>query len=169
MTADDLRSAASEAEMFRLIAPLTAEETKEVAQLVEPAAMKAWVDKGRPEVELTWDNCVSEIESRPGGKMRGSAQEATLVTHRSGIGARALRLKWTRQRRHVACRNIAMAALMPSCTSEITTPRGPRRTRGGAVRAIRVIRPPGSSQTRDPSLLIATIRNTDRRERYNGV
>jgi hypothetical protein len=51
--------------MYQLIAPLTAEETEEVAQLVEMAAMKAWVEreraKGRPEGELTWANCVSEI------------------------------------------------------------------------------------------------------------
>jgi len=52
----------ADAEMFRLIAPLTAEETDVVAQM---AAMKAWVEreraKGRPEAELTWDTCVREI------------------------------------------------------------------------------------------------------------
>jgi hypothetical protein len=44
---------------------LTAEETEKVAQLVEMAAMKAWVEreraKGRSEADLTWDNCVRDI------------------------------------------------------------------------------------------------------------
>ena len=60
MLPDGLKKLAndSEAEMYRLIAPLTAEETEAVAQLVEMAAMKAWVEreraKGRAESELTW-------------------------------------------------------------------------------------------------------------------
>jgi hypothetical protein len=37
----------SEAEMYQLLAPLTAEEAEAVAQLVEMAAMKAWVERGR--------------------------------------------------------------------------------------------------------------------------
>src|SRR5215211_6983191 len=43
--------------------------------------------------------------------------------------ARALRMKWTRQRCHVALSTLATAALMPSWASEITslTPRRPRR------------------------------------------
>jgi uncharacterized protein YerC len=60
MTADDLKALAndilhadSEAEMYQLLAPLTAEETDAVAHRVEIAAMKAWVEreraKGRPE------------------------------------------------------------------------------------------------------------------------
>jgi hypothetical protein len=63
--ANDILHANSEAEMHRLIVPLTADETEEVAHLVEMAAMKAWAErertKGRPEAELTWDNCVREI------------------------------------------------------------------------------------------------------------
>jgi hypothetical protein len=63
--ADDILRASSEAEMYRLLAPLTAVETEKVAQLVDMAAMKAWVQrkraKGRPKAELAWDNCVSEI------------------------------------------------------------------------------------------------------------
>jgi hypothetical protein len=51
--------------MYRLIAPLTGEETEEIAQLAEMAAMKAWAERGRakgsPEAELTWDNCVREL------------------------------------------------------------------------------------------------------------
>jgi len=51
--------------MHRLLAPLTAEEAEQLAQVVETYAMKAWTEreraKGRPETELTWDNCVSEI------------------------------------------------------------------------------------------------------------
>jgi hypothetical protein len=72
MTPDDLKTLAndilhadSEAEMYRLLAPLTAEETENVAQLFEIGAMKAWVEReqarGRPESELTWANCPSEI------------------------------------------------------------------------------------------------------------
>ena len=45
--ADDIRRAESEAEMYRLIASLTAEETEVVAQLVEMAAMKAWAERER--------------------------------------------------------------------------------------------------------------------------
>src|SRR5215218_73256 len=43
--------------------------------------------------------------------------------------ARALRMKWTRQRCQVALSTLATAALMPSWASEITslTPRRPRR------------------------------------------
>ena len=52
-------------EMYRLMAPLTAEEAVAVAQLVEMAAMKAWTErertKGRPESDLTWANCMREI------------------------------------------------------------------------------------------------------------
>jgi hypothetical protein len=63
--ANDILHADNEAEMHRLIAPLTAEETEAVAQLVEMAAMKAWVEreraKGRPEAELTWANRVREM------------------------------------------------------------------------------------------------------------
>ena len=72
MAPDDLKKLAnailhadSEAEMYRLIALLTVEEAEAVAQLVEMAAMKAWVEreraKGRPEKELTWANCEREI------------------------------------------------------------------------------------------------------------
>jgi hypothetical protein len=60
MAPDDLKTLANailhadnEAEMHRLIAPLTVDGTENVAQLVEMAAMKAWVDRerarGRPE------------------------------------------------------------------------------------------------------------------------
>jgi hypothetical protein len=63
--ANDILHADSEAEMYRLLAPLTAEETDTVAQLVEMAAAKAWAEreraKSRPKSELTWFNCVSEI------------------------------------------------------------------------------------------------------------
>jgi len=45
--ANDILRADSDAEMFQLIAPLTAEETDAVAQLVEMAAMKAWVERER--------------------------------------------------------------------------------------------------------------------------
>jgi hypothetical protein len=55
--------------MYRLIAPLTTEETEVVAQLVEMAAMEAWAEleraKGRPESELTWVNCVRELGLLP--------------------------------------------------------------------------------------------------------
>jgi hypothetical protein len=63
--ANAILHADSGAEMFRLILPLTAEETEEVVELAEMAAMKACTEreraKGRPEAELTWANCVSEI------------------------------------------------------------------------------------------------------------
>ena len=53
--------------MYRLSAPLTTEETEELAQLIEMGAMKAWAAreraKGRPESELTWPNCVRELKS----------------------------------------------------------------------------------------------------------
>ena len=49
--ANDIFRANSEAEMHRLLAPLTAEEAEELAQLVEMGAMKAWIEceraKGR--------------------------------------------------------------------------------------------------------------------------
>jgi hypothetical protein len=72
MAPDDLRKLANgilhadgEGEMYKLIAPLTTEQTDAVAQLVEMAAMKAWVEheraRDRPEAELTWANCVSEL------------------------------------------------------------------------------------------------------------
>jgi hypothetical protein len=72
MTADDFKKLAnhilradSEAEMHRLLAPLTADETEQLAQVVETYAMKAWTEreraKGRPKVQLTWANCVSQI------------------------------------------------------------------------------------------------------------
>jgi hypothetical protein len=52
--ANDILHCDSEAEMHRLIVPLTAEETEAVAQLAEMGAMKAWVEreraKGRPEL-----------------------------------------------------------------------------------------------------------------------
>ncbi len=43
--------------------------------------------------------------------------------------ASALRMKWTRQRCHVALRTFPIVALIPSCASETTslTPRRPRR------------------------------------------
>jgi hypothetical protein len=60
--ANDILHANSEAEMYRLLAPLSAEEIEAVAQLVEVAAMNSWVEreraKGRPESDLTWANCV---------------------------------------------------------------------------------------------------------------
>ena len=72
MVADNLRKlanaifhATSEAEVQRLLAPLTADKTEDLAQLVETGAMQAWVEreraKGRAESELTWANCVREL------------------------------------------------------------------------------------------------------------
>jgi hypothetical protein len=60
MITDDLKKLAnaifcveSEEQMYRLLAPLTAEETEELAQLIEMGTMKAWVGrelaKGRPQ------------------------------------------------------------------------------------------------------------------------
>jgi hypothetical protein len=63
--AHDILHADREAEMYRVLARLSAEETEAVARLVEMAAMNSWVErkraKGRPESDLTWANCVSEI------------------------------------------------------------------------------------------------------------
>jgi hypothetical protein len=50
--ANDILRADSQAEMYRLLSPLTTDETEEVVQLVEMGAMKARVRweraKGRP-------------------------------------------------------------------------------------------------------------------------
>jgi hypothetical protein len=63
--ANDILHADSEAKVYGLLDRLTVEETEEAAQLVEMAAMKAWVErergKGRPEHELRWTNCVREL------------------------------------------------------------------------------------------------------------
>jgi hypothetical protein len=46
-----------------------AEETEELAQLLEMGAMKAWIEsgraKGRAESELIWANCVQELGLTP--------------------------------------------------------------------------------------------------------
>jgi hypothetical protein len=60
--------------MYRPLASLTAEETEEVAQLVEMAAMKAWVEreraKARAAIRPNMANCVREIGlSRAVGKI----------------------------------------------------------------------------------------------------
>jgi hypothetical protein len=48
--------------------PLTAEETEEVAQVVEMGAMKAWVEceraKGRADLRSHGSNCVRELALR---------------------------------------------------------------------------------------------------------
>jgi hypothetical protein len=50
--------ARDEAEVFRLLAPLTADEAEALAQLIEAAVMDEWAEreraKGRPEAELIW-------------------------------------------------------------------------------------------------------------------
>jgi hypothetical protein len=67
--ANDIFRAQSDDEVHRLLAPLSTEETEELAQLLEMGAMKAWVEreraKGRPRSELTWVNCVRELGLLP--------------------------------------------------------------------------------------------------------
>ena len=80
--------------------------------------------------------------------------------------ARALRMKWTRQRCQVAVRTLETAALMPSWASETTsfTPRRPRRAslRRKAVQKVSASEGPISmpSTSRRPSALTPTATMT---------
>jgi hypothetical protein len=55
--ANDILHADNETKMHRLLAPLTAEETEAVAQLVEMAAMKAWVEREREKAQHELSEC----------------------------------------------------------------------------------------------------------------
>jgi hypothetical protein len=61
--ANDILDADSEAEMYRLLAPLSAEGTEDVALLVKMAAMRAWVERERVKGarSLRLANCGSEL------------------------------------------------------------------------------------------------------------